>query len=234
MNEINTDLTRLRDLTTRELGFGQLAETARANRVRESQNLVAMGETHRSNIERERQNLMSLSEQQRSNIAKELESHRSNVAREEISRQQQDETVRSNLARESESYRHNVQSELAAFQSAASRVEAAKLKLYGDMERISLGYSQLAESVRSNLARESETQRANMAKESETRRSNVTREQETHRSNVVSEANKSRELDQKALSIGFEGARTVGSVVKDFSQAAANVFRIVSAVSMGG
>lgn len=234
MNEVTSDLTRLRDLTTRELGLQQLAETARANQVRETQNLVSLGETHRANLAKESANLMTLSEQHRANVAKENETSRANKARESNDSQQLAEVSRSNLAKETETARHNVQSELASFDAAQARRDAAQIKLAGDVRRIELGYSQLAETMRSNLAREGETYRSNVAKESELNRSNVARETETHRSNVVSETNKSRELDQKALSIGFEGARTVGSVVKDFSQAAANVFRVVSAISMGG
>lgn len=234
MNEITSDLTRLRDLTTRELGMQQLAETARANRVRESQNLVAMGETHRANLAKESANLMSLSEQHRSNVAKERETYRANVAKESLNTSQLAETVRANMAKEQETYRHNVQSEAASFDAAQARRDAARINLSGDIARIELGYSQLSETMRSNLAREGETHRTNVARETETSRSNISRENETHRSNLVSEANKKRELDQKAISVGFEGARTVGSVVKDFSQAAANVFRVVSAISMGG
>lgn len=60
--------------------------------------------------------------------------------------------------------------------------------------QIALGYGQLAETRRANQAREllqsqanAETVRSNMARETETNRTNVAREDETHRSNVQAE-----------------------------------------------
>lgn len=61
-------------------------------------------------------------------------------------------------------------------------------------QQIGLGYAQLAETRRANQAREllqsqaqAETVRSNIARETETNRSNVARETETHRSNVQDE-----------------------------------------------
>lgn len=62
-------------------------------------------------------------------------------------------------------------------------------------QQIGLGYAQLAESKRANIAREvlstsqlSETIRSNMARETETNRSNVAKETETQRHNLISES----------------------------------------------
>lgn len=56
-----------------------------------------------------------------------------------------------------------------------------------DLAARELGKQTLAETQRSNLARESETARANLAKEAETVRANLAREAETYRSNTVGE-----------------------------------------------
>lgn len=142
-------------MTKNQLEFAQLKETQRANRAKER-------ETQRANMVNESHRLMELTntyvlgqknleELQRSNIAREMETHRSNVARET-------ETKRYNIASLDEVSRHNLQTEALGRQNVA------------------LGYAQLAELQRSNLARELETNRSNLAREAETQRSNLVRE----------------------------------------------------------
>lgn len=75
---------------------------------------------------------------------------------------QEKETKRANLAREFETNRSNLVNE-------------------------QLGRDTLAETNRSNLAREVETNRTNLAKEVETNRANLAKERETNRHNLVAE-----------------------------------------------
>lgn len=82
-------------------------------------------------------------------------------------------------------------------QGRSSLAEAKRHNLASERlsaQQIGLGYAQLAETRRANTAREvlqtsqlSETIRSNMARETETNRSNVAKETETTRHNVISE-----------------------------------------------
>lgn len=147
-NTANEELTRRRDLGTLELRGKELAETQRSNYAREF-------ETNRSNIAKEIENV-------RSNKAREQETHRSNVANEE-------ETKRANVERERETSRHNIASE----GNERLKAEAAMGRAAAQFAQVGLGYANLNELNRSNLAREQETVRANKAKETETTRSHL-------------------------------------------------------------
>lgn len=98
--------------------------------------------------------------------------------------------------RYAEDVRHNAEAESQGRQNLAE-VARHNLATEGLTSRqIGLGYAQLAETKRANTAREvlqtsqlSETIRSNMAKETEINRSNVAREDETQRHNVIMEGN---------------------------------------------
>lgn len=83
------------------------------------------------------------------------------------------ETKRANQAREAETYRSNKAQE--------------SLTAYRDTNAVQMRDREIAEIMRSNLAREAETQRSNIAREAESYRSNVAREVETQRHNKASE-----------------------------------------------
>lgn len=83
------------------------------------------------------------------------------------------ETKRANQAREAETYRSNLAQE--------------SLTAYRDTNAVQQRDREIAETMRSNLAREAETQRSNIARETETYRSNIARETETNRHNIVNE-----------------------------------------------
>ncbi len=121
----------------------------------------------------------TLQENKRHNLATERATEYDNITK----RRAQEETARHNLAFERETSRHNVQSE------------------YLEGQHIALGWSQLSETKRSNIAREAETGRSNVAKETETNRSNVTKEKETARDNKTKNA-----LSWYQTTLGFIGS----------------------------
>lgn len=87
----------------------------------------------------------------------------------------QDEIKRANLAREAETQRYNL---------VLERLKDRELS-----EQHSRFYDQLAETKRSNIAKELETARSNQAREAETERSNRASLDEVSRHNIVSEEN---------------------------------------------
>lgn len=125
-------------------------------------------------LELKRSNLVKEAENARSNRAVELENRRSNIAREL-------ETFRNNNAVLTESQRHSRAVESNQFYSYAEQAR------HNRMTEVAVA-NQLAETVRSNIAREQETVRSNIAREQETSRSNVAREQETIRHNRATES----------------------------------------------
>lgn len=126
-------------------------------------------------------------EEQRSNLAKEKEQNRTNVANEELTRQRdsnvyylgqvnaqenqrhnravESETARSNLAREGETARANRMGERISILNLEEKKRSNLASEAIARSNIGLGYSQLAESSRHNLAMETEQGRANRAQE---------------------------------------------------------------------
>lgn len=186
-----------------QVEYGKLSETMRANREREQFNLKQLSETTRANLARELLTSQQLAETYRSNVARETETHRTNVAGEQ-------ERKRSNLAQEQQK-RDELEQKYVSLETDA-RIRQSQ---------ISLGYAQLGEDRRSNLAREAETRRSNIAREVETSRSNRAQEimrnkerMEQVRANrasekIRSEANTiSRQYNQGRLSLGKYEAET--------------------------
>lgn len=172
-------------------------------------------------------NYWKLQEDKRSNAAKEWETHRSNTTNEELTRRRDEntlylgeanlaeskrhnlvgeqETNRSNLAREYETQRANLARE---YETSRTNLANEALKRRGQdqsydlgLRNVSLGYSQLAETKRSNLEHEdynrkylSELNRSALAREAEQNRHNTRDEElrqgtleEQHRANVADE-----------------------------------------------
>lgn len=174
-------------MTKNQIEYQKLQESKRANRAQEA-------ETKRANLMNE-ELIRSRDTATLDLRGRELqETQRSNQAREA-------ESFRSNLARESENYRHNV-----AQERETSKHNRAQEEL--GYANISLGYSNLVETRRSNQANERiresellERQRSNLANEAigrrglinefirnkETERSNRAREKENNRSNLARE-----------------------------------------------
>lgn len=153
-------------------GRSQLAETARANQAREALNFQQHLETVRSNTARENETQRHNLESERISFSQLAETSRANRAQESIARERNAETKRSNLEKESqgrqslaETERYNTaqisarQSELAEKQRAAKADEAIKIA------RNVTEAGRLAETVRSDLAREAETSKHNRAME---------------------------------------------------------------------
>lgn len=110
------------------------------------------------------------------------------------------------VRRNAETERQGRQSlaEAARHNAATERLSDRQIAL--GYAQVGLGYSQLAETKRANLAREllgtsqlSETIRSNTAKETETNRSNVAKETETNRHNVQTEV-----TDINRMNIGHQ------------------------------
>lgn len=101
------------------------------------------------------------------------------------------ETKRANQAREVETHRANVASErltsLRDTGTLALRDRELAESVRSHYAQEGLQSRTIAETERSNKAREAENYRANVAREAETYRSNVAREQENRRHNVASE-----------------------------------------------
>lgn len=164
-------------MTKNQIEYAKLLETRRANarqeeltdardRAAREARVVELGETARHNVATERHNEAVLGETRRSNVAREA----IETAKNEESKRHNLEAERINLYSAQESARHNRQTE-----STESR-------------KVDLGYAQLSEQARHNVAQESETQRSNISREVETNRSNVARETETKRANERREA----------------------------------------------
>lgn len=165
-NLAQEDLTRARDQRSYLIGLGTLAESQRHNIASEQQAKASLDETSRHNIAGEQLSGKTLEESIRHNKAGEAELRRHNIVGEQYNERALREQSRHNVAQES----------IGRSQVGASYAN------------ITLGYSQLDETQRSNLAREGETNRSNVAREDETNRSNVAREEETNRHNTRDEA----------------------------------------------
>lgn len=241
-NQTLEALTRLRDQTTRDLGFSQLAETARANVAKEGLNRASLDETTRANMAKESQQLLTLSETQRANLAREGETKRANMSQEDIKRAELAEAIRMHGVNETlasraqdETARHNVATEGISSAANQARITQSLIGLSGIQAQVDLGRQQLDEQRRSNLARESETHRANVTKEGETIRSNLAKEAELLRSHRASEDAKSRELDLKTASTVFEGVRTTTGGIRDVISSVNGLLKAGAAViAMGG
>lgn len=205
--------TQRHNLAQESLNAKSLEESARHNLSMEGYYRDQLTETQRSNLAREGLERGKLSiqasqvhEQARHNQVVELETRRSNVAREsEMYRSnvtKERENERANRARETESNRSNLANEQQrARELEYSYSSLSEARRYHDMS-VSLGYGQLGEQTRSNMARESETYRTNVAHETETNRANLAREQETRRSNVVSEFDQ-RNRNRQQFTLGL-------------------------------
>lgn len=136
-------------MTANQIAYWNLQETKRANAANEA-------EMNRANMVRE-------AETERSNRAKERETARTNRANEGIRREAN--TINSlHLSRmDSETQRHNLASEQQSVRSLELEQRRQDISTYGyqlqhesAMAQVGLGYSNLAESTRANLARENQ------------------------------------------------------------------------------
>lgn len=183
-NKAQESLTAKRDATTRELGFGNLAETTRHNLQSEAHNRAVLDETSRHNV------------------VVENETQRHNVSQEQLGRDQLLELNRHNTVTEGhtaqqilESARHNQATE------SIERDKAATQRYQADTQR----YSAL-ETSRHNLAVEDETSRHNVTSERETERSNRAKESETSRHNKAQES-----IGYGQISLGYSELRSLDS-----------------------
>lgn len=153
--------TRRANLAREQISFDANAETRRSNLQREQLQAAQLEETQRANVVREQQNQQSLSETQRAHRQQErlqssqlAETQRANRENELIRQQQLAETIRYN----------SVLGDLRAgelLESQRSHRASEELSLARNV----LAGTQQAETVRSDLARESEQNRHNLATE---------------------------------------------------------------------
>lgn len=169
-NAAQEQLTAHRDARTYEIALGNLNESVRSHKANEDLGNRQLLETTRSNMERERTNWAVLGETQRHNQAVEGETYRHNLETESQARNELSERRRSNLAQE----------------------QLQQLNLSYRGQELNIRQNELAETIRSNQAREFETNRSNLAREIETNRSNIAQEKERNRSNVASEQETAR------------------------------------------
>lgn len=193
-NLAQEDLTRARDSRSYEIGLGTLTESQRHNRATEEQARVSLDETARHNLAGERLTRSSLDEGIRHNQAVEAEAARHNKVGESYNERALKESGRHNLAQE---------------QIGRSQVGAS-------YANINLGYSQLSEQARANVARETENTRSNMAREQETVRHNQqgeaidmfrNRSEAKYKRDITKQGDKKITLD--TWKTGFEGANTI-------------------------
>lgn len=198
-NLAQEDLTRSRDSRAYEVSLGTLAESQRHNRATEIQARLSLDETSRHNLAGEVLTRGNLDESIRHNQAVEKEASRHNKVGESY-----------NERALSESRRHNVAQEAIG----RSQVGAS-------YANVNLGYSQLAETSRANVARETENTRSNIAREDENQRHN----QATEAANMYRNRNDAgyqrgtlRQGDKKikldTWNTAFEGVNTVFKGIK--------------------
>lgn len=240
-NDSMVELSRMRNENEINLGYAQLREQSRHNLVGESldtrktsesirhnksleeiQN-ASLFESKRHSLELEKLQGLSVSEAARHNLQSESETMRSNVRRESLAAQQLswdmnqfNQQMTYNYANLSENIRyHNVSADLEK-QSIAQRSQAVQMQ-------VGLGYSQLSEASRHNMAQESistratdETVRSNLSRERETREHNAQMELlETQRVQETIRHNKEVEQQDSGVKLGRtleSGTRIVESI----------------------
>lgn len=148
-------LTSLRDARAHYVAMGNLKETNRHNLATEGQERLKLEETTRHNNATEQIQLFVAQEGQRHNI----ESERNQREQIALGYSQLQESQRHNSAVEAETYRHNIRVEdetqrANQVRESIDRFTADSLDRYRT-QQIGLGYSQLAETARSNKAKES-------------------------------------------------------------------------------
>jgi hypothetical protein len=193
-NLVQEDLTRSRDSRSYEIGLGTLAESQRHNRATEEQARVSLDEVVRHNLAGEKLSRGSLDESIRHNMATESEAARHNKVGESYNERSLRESQRHNIAQEG---------------IGRSQVGAS-------FANISLGYSQLGETSRANIARETENTRSNVAREQENLRHNQSteainmyrnRNDSRYQTGTLKQGDKRIRLD--TWKTAFEGADTV-------------------------
>lgn len=208
-------------MTHNQIEYWKLKETARSNKAQER-------ETNRSNLARE-------FETERSNRANEALKAEGNVINQLHFERADAETARSNRARENEQARSNLAQE--ALKAESNQNERARVILGYDTNRTNtgiaqinaaVGYAQLAEQNRANLAREAETNRINTlnaaARFKELRIDS--KNAETNKKNAQTRAGelslKQREYNEVGQKQGFANvAKTLSSLKSDnYSRAA--------------
>lgn len=203
----NMENERIRDRANEisfSLGTSNLDETQRHNRVVEGLQSRSLDETVRSNLANEQLKASAQVEQQRSNRANEA-----------LTLRQRIEQARSNQAQERLKEMDILHTD-----------ERAK-------QQVSLGYSQLGESARSNRAQESLTassqgvaqvrNQIDQARVDESIRHNQAVERETNRANVVREQQQAKQIITNAFN------QTSNTVVNSITSIAGLATRIISA-----
>lgn len=152
-------------MTKNQLEYWRNQETERSNRANERQ-------ASRNQRWKELVDWRTLQEQRRTNIANEGIKERSQVATSQHYERQDAETNRSNLASEAlraESNELSRQNTILGYhQAAVSRensIRSAAASNYASNLNAQVGMANVAESQRSNIARETENQRSNIANE---------------------------------------------------------------------
>lgn len=138
-------------MTQNQIRYWELQETKRSNSAKETEtnraNVAREGETHRANVANE-------TETNRSNVAREKETNRHNLATEGIDLGKLEETKRHNVSTEGETKRHNVATESIDMGKLGETIRHNQAAESLSQAQIGLGYSQLAEAIRSNKRNE--------------------------------------------------------------------------------
>lgn len=220
-------------MTRNQIEYWSLLENKRSNIARET-------ETKRANLARE-------VETNRSNVARELETARSNRMNEQITSLRDLRNYLTTFMNLQEQARHQRASEslgkqqLAESQrSAYERERQSAINTAATVQQLDISRSQVAETMRSNQARESEQYRSNTANEllksqsiMETQRSNVANESIRSNTNLITLANnqatirlRERQLSeeqrshlaQEQLSIVNTGANILNGTLNAYSR----------------
>lgn len=194
-------------MTHNQIEYWKNQETQRSNLAAERENLrsnqAKERETYRSNLERERETrnrnlndyllgMLNYSEISRHNRATEMQQNRYYKEIERSNQAKEIENKRSNLANERETHRSNLASEnirMLQQQIERRKADTAQYVAQTQARKVTNDYilgsrnldlmaRQVAETQRSNKAREQENIRSNIARESETARHNTEMERQ--------------------------------------------------------
>lgn len=193
-------------MTANQIAYQRVKEDQRAH-------LAAETETHRANLTSE--------EQKRNELA---ETQRSNLSQESISKERNDETRRANMASEAlkdfanrEQQRSNMANESLQAQRNAETERSNRANETIGKSQVSLGFAQLGETKRANVASEALKQNANNIQNFK----NVTEyETATKRNQLQEQANKLagyKAIGDLAIGQQNANANSVNSVMRGLS-----------------
>lgn len=254
--ETESHNVRMLGETTRS-NLAREAETARSNLAKEQEtrrsNLARESETLRSNKESERiqeQHFQRSDAVQRGSLDEQIRMNKSTeqyrIQQLQLGQMTLNEQQRHSQVVEAETYRANVarekfnelslrSSEQIAREQMANQVRVANINAAVGHAQVALGYQNLAEATRSNLARESENTRSNLAREKENTRTNKAREK-TERQKVLAQNTRNRhdyQYQQESLELQRRGQNvSAGSAIATAGINAGS--RLIPFMFMGG